>query len=68
MKIDQTDPLLAKIEIETDEGYQTFKAGLENRNNWMRHPETVELSTFVRDKRKSAQIAVNFRDTWTRIK
>lgn len=68
MKIDQTDPIKAIVTLETDEGYTAFRAGIEDRRYWQRSPETTELSDFCRDNRKSSQIVVAFKDTYTRIK
>jgi hypothetical protein len=68
MQIDQTDPIKAIVTLETEAGYYAFKAGIEDRRNWVRSPETIELSAFCRDNHKSAQIVVGYKDNYTRIK
>ena len=68
MKVDTTDPLLAKVSLETEAGYYAFKAGLDDRRKWVLSPETLELAQFVNDNKKHAQIAINYKDNWTRIK
>lgn len=70
MKIssDEDNSNLVTLELETDSGYHTFKAGLTDRKQWIKDPETCELSNFIRDNRKFAQIAVGYKDSWVRVK
>ena len=57
------------IDLETPEGQATFLAAQgEDRRVWTRSPETCELSQFVNDNRKFAQISVKCGDSYKRVK
>lgn len=68
MKIDTSNELMAMIELETPEGQCAFFAGKEDHKQWQRSPETIELSQYCQDNRKSAQVVVKCNDSYTRIK
>jgi len=59
---------LVKIELESDAAYYTFKAGVDDRKQWTKHPETCEMSNFLRDNLKFSQVFVGYNDTWLKIK
>jgi hypothetical protein len=62
------DGVSVTLELEAPEAYTAFKAGVEDRKQWHRHPETQELSQFINDNKKYAQISVQCGDGYQRIK
>ncbi|NCP97685.1 hypothetical protein GW796_05520 [archaeon] len=68
MKIDVKNDLMTVIELETAEGQCAFFAGKDDHRHWQRSPETIELSQFCQDNRKSSQLVVKTNDCYTRIK
>lgn len=68
MKIKDEDDIKVTLELEQPESYHAFRAGIEDRKQWCRTPETQELSNYIRDNNKFAQIVVQFGDSYQRIK
>lgn len=67
MKI-STENGVTTCELETDGAYSAFKMGMDDRRQWTRHPETMELNNYVVDKSKSEYIYVKYNDCTVRVK
>lgn len=66
MQIENKDDcVIAKLE--TPGGYSAFKMGIDDRRNWTRHPETIELSKLVQDNHRHNNIVIQYGDTFTRL-
>ena len=68
MKIDTNDDMKVTLELESPSAYQAFRMGMEDRKQWHRHPETQELSQYINDNHKFAQIVVKCGDVFQRVK
>lgn len=68
MKVIDDDNLKVTLELETRDGQYAFYAGKDDHRYWTRSPETSELSKYIQDNRKHAQIVVKCNDSYTRIK
>lgn len=63
----------AEVELETHNGQQTFLSGMksknaEDRREWQRDPETIELAQYMMNHDRSQQIVVKCGDVHKHIK
>lgn len=56
------------FKIEDHAGFQCFRQGINDRKQWMRHPETQELSNVVGNNQKQSQIIVQYNDDYLPLK
>lgn len=56
------------FELETEEGFQNFRRGIEDHRYWRNQAETAELHTFRNANIGHAKLFVKYGDYSTRIK
>lgn len=65
--IDEGNQILT-YELETPEGYQCFRTGINDSRAWRNHPETDELRKIVSENTKHSRIFVKYGNFTKRIK
>lgn len=63
-----TENGIATFELETPEGYQQFRRGLENERQWAGHAETNELLKFKSENCNASRIYVKYGEFSKQIK
>lgn len=68
MKIIDSDDIKVTLELESPDGFAAFRGGMEDHRQWSRHPETLEMATYINDNHKQAQIVVKYGDSFVRVR
>jgi hypothetical protein len=61
------------IELETQSGQATYMSSIKSdipndRRGWVRDPETIELSKYLQDNSKQAQLVVKVGEVYNRLR
>jgi len=66
--ITTVDGDIMTLELEDHDAFQTYRAGIEDRRQWQRHPETKEMADTISSNNRTSKIFVKHGDFNRRVR